>query len=68
MKFRDGQWLPAEDVRSEFAEEVYTVTKDPNGKALSLLCPTKKVFSRNDTLNLSTLTVVCDSFPRLGNH
>jgi alpha-D-xyloside xylohydrolase len=58
MKFRDGQWLPAEGVRSEYAEEIHTVTKSGDGKSLSLLCPTKKVLNRADTLNLSTLTLV----------
>lgn len=56
MKFRDGMWLPAEGVQTEYAEEVYEITETQNG--LSLLCPTRKIFSRGDTLNRSTLTVV----------
>ena len=58
MKFRDGMWLVAEGVRAEYAEEVYSVTKREDGKGLSLLCPTKKIRARSDTLNLSTLTIV----------
>lgn len=57
MKFRDGMWLTAEGVRVEYAEEVYNIKKTDRG--LSLLCPTKKIKSRGDTLNLSTLTIVC---------
>jgi alpha-D-xyloside xylohydrolase len=64
MKFRDGMWLPAENVRSEYAEEVHTVTKSEDGKGLSLLCPTKKIKARADSLNLGTLTVV-SAFPIL---
>jgi alpha-D-xyloside xylohydrolase len=59
MKFRDGMWLPAADKRLEYAEEVYSITEREDGKALSLLCPTRKVLARFDSLNLSTLTVVC---------
>jgi len=57
MKFRDGQWLPVEGVHTEYAEEVYRISQTPSGKGISLLCPTKKVRSRGDVLNLSTLTV-----------
>jgi alpha-D-xyloside xylohydrolase len=58
MKFRDGMWLAAEGKRLEYAEEVYSITPREDGKALSLLCPTRKIMQRADTLNLSTLTVV----------
>jgi len=61
MKFRDGMWLTAEGMRVEYAEEVYNIKKTERG--LSLLCPTKTIKSRGDTLNLSTLTIVC-----LGRH
>ncbi|KAG9234071.1 glycoside hydrolase family 31 protein [Amylocarpus encephaloides] len=57
MKFRDGMWLVAEGKSLEYAEEVYSVTPREDGKALSLLCPTRKITQRADTLNLSTLTV-----------
>ncbi|KOS22613.1 Alpha-xylosidase [Escovopsis weberi] len=64
MKFRDGMWLPIEGMRTDFAEDVYTITKRPDGRALSLLCPTKKIRSRGDTLNVPTVTLdieaVCD--------
>lgn len=58
MKFRDGMWLAAEGKRLEYAEEVYAVTPREDGKAISLLCPTRKIIQRSDTLNLPTLTVV----------
>lgn len=58
MKFRDGMWLVAEGKQLEYAEEVYTVTHSKDGKGLSLLCPTKKIRKRSDSLNLSTLTIV----------
>lgn len=49
----------AEGVRIEYAEEVYRTTPTPSGKGISLLCPTRKVMTRGDTLNLGTLSVVC---------
>lgn len=55
MKFRDGMWLTAEGMRVEYAEDVYNITQTEKG--LSLLCPTRKVNRRGDTLNLSTLTI-----------
>lgn len=56
MKFRDGMWLTAEGLSVSYAEEVYDIKKTARG--LRLLCPTKKIISRGDTLNLSTLTLV----------
>lgn len=58
MKFRDGMWLPIEGKRTDYAEDIYTVTQRPDGRALTLLCPTKHVRSRGDTLNLPTVTLV----------
>lgn len=58
MKFRDGMWLSAEGKRPEYAEEVYSITEKDNGKHLELLCPTRKIRERGDTLNLPTLTMV----------
>lgn len=58
MKFRDGMWLPIEGKRTEYAEDIYTITQRPDGRALSLLCPTKHIRSRGDTLNLPTVTLV----------
>ncbi|PTB35181.1 glycoside hydrolase family 31 protein [Trichoderma asperellum CBS 433.97] len=57
MKFSDGMWLPIEGKRTEYAEDVYTITQRPDGRALSLLCPTKHIRSRGDTLNLPTVTL-----------
>lgn len=56
MKFRDGMWLTAEGLSVSYAEEVYDIKNTARG--LRLLCPTKKIRSRGDTLNLSTLTLV----------
>lgn len=56
MKFRDGMWLTAEGLDVSYAEEVYNIKKTDRG--LSLLCPTKKIRSRGDILNLATLTIV----------
>lgn len=58
VRFRDGMWLPAEGMWTEYAEEVYETTERLGGKGLSLLCPTKKIASRGDTLNRSTVTLV----------
>lgn len=58
MKFRDGMWMVAEGVRAEYAEEVYSMIEREDGKALSLLCPTKKIRERFDSLNVSTLSIV----------
>lgn len=59
MKFRDGMWLTAEGMGVSYAEEVYSIKK--TGRGLSLLCPTRKIRSRGDSLNLPTLTIVCAS-------
>ncbi len=56
MKFRDGMWLVAEGMSVEYAEEVYDIQKRPSG--VTLLCPTKKIRSCGDTLNMGTLTIV----------
>ncbi|ROT36287.1 alpha-xylosidase [Sodiomyces alkalinus F11] len=57
VHFRDGMWLPAKDMWVEYAEEVYEITPRVDGKGLSLLCPTKKILRRGDTLNRSTVTL-----------
>jgi hypothetical protein len=61
MKFRDGMWQVAAGMRPEYAEDVYSITQHPAGNALSLLCPTKKILARADSLNLPTLTIVSAS-------
>lgn len=58
MKFRDGMWLAAEGKWPEYAEEVYSIVEKDDGKHLELLCPTRKIRGRGDTLNLPTLTMV----------
>ncbi|KAH4284796.1 hypothetical protein HBH64_239860 [Parastagonospora nodorum] len=57
MKFRDGMWLVNPGYTVQYAEEVYTVTPSDDNQAVKLLCPTKKIFSRGDTLNLATLSL-----------
>jgi alpha-D-xyloside xylohydrolase len=48
----------AEGKRPEYAEEVYSFIERGDGKAIELLCPTKKIRERGDSLNLPTLTIV----------
>lgn len=50
-------WLVNDQFTVQHAEEVYTVTPREDNKAITLLCPTRKIFSRGDTLNLSTLSI-----------
>ncbi|PSN71309.1 hypothetical protein BS50DRAFT_584815 [Corynespora cassiicola Philippines] len=50
-------WLTSPDFTVQYAEEVYSVTPREDGQAVSLLCPAKKIFSRGDTLNMSTISV-----------
>ncbi|AEO60478.1 glycoside hydrolase family 31 protein [Thermothelomyces thermophilus ATCC 42464] len=57
MRFRDGQWLVAEGVQVQYAEEVYRITPTASGKGISLLCPTRKILNRGNTLNLATLSI-----------
>jgi len=52
----------AAEKRVEYAEEVYSTTISEDKKSIRLLCPTKKVMGRGDTLNLSTLSIVCAIF------
>ena len=58
VRFRDGMWLPAEGMQTEYAEQIYYNNPRPDGKGVSLLCPTKYIRSRGDTLNRSTVTLV----------
>ncbi|RFU34836.1 hypothetical protein B7463_g1432, partial [Scytalidium lignicola] len=55
MKFRDGMWLVAEGKHLEYAEEVHSITTHEDG--MCLLCPTRKIRGRADSLNTSTLNV-----------
>jgi alpha-D-xyloside xylohydrolase len=50
-------WLTSDAFTVQYAEEVYSVKEREDSQAISLLCPTRKIFSRGDTLNLSTLSV-----------
>jgi alpha-D-xyloside xylohydrolase len=52
-----GMWLTAPDKRVEYAEHIYSINEDSNKGSLQLLCPTKHIRSRGDTLNCPTLTV-----------
>ena len=50
-------WLVNDQFTVQHAEEVYTIKPRKDNRAITLLCPTKKIFSRGDTLNLSTLSI-----------
>ncbi|KAL5113860.1 hypothetical protein ACEQ8H_008240 [Pleosporales sp. CAS-2024a] len=50
-------WLVNQAHTVQYAEEIYTVNPRGDGRAINLLCPTKKIFSRGDTLNLATLSI-----------
>ena len=50
-------WLVNEQFTVQYAEEVYAITPHNDKKGISILCPTRKTFSRGDTLNLGTLTI-----------
>jgi alpha-D-xyloside xylohydrolase len=50
-------WLTAADKHVEYAEEIYSVTELVNGRSIQLLCTTKRIRSRGDTLNCPTLTI-----------
>ncbi|KAG9254663.1 family 31 glycoside hydrolase [Emericellopsis atlantica] len=57
VKLRDGMWLPAEGVRTEYAEEIYNITPLDGERGLSLLCPVGQIRSRGNTLNMPTVTL-----------
>ncbi|CAM1501936.1 Fc.00g039200.m01.CDS01 [Cosmosporella sp. VM-42] len=57
VHLRDGMWLPSADFRVEYAEDVYEITPQEDQQAMSLLCPTKHIRSRGDTLNQPTITL-----------
>lgn len=57
VRLRDGMWLPAEGMRVEYAEEVYDIAAHEDQNQLNLLCPTKHIKSRGDTLNQPTVTL-----------
>lgn len=47
-----------DSVRLEYAEEVRKLSWNADGTAMNLLCPTRKIHSRGDTLNLPVLNLV----------
>ncbi|KAL1878536.1 hypothetical protein VTK73DRAFT_7877 [Phialemonium thermophilum] len=55
MKLRDGMWNTAPGLHVEYAEEVYNIEVIERG--LRLLCPTRKILTRGDTLNRPTITI-----------
>lgn len=50
-------WLVAADKTVQYAEDIHSITPGASNRSLSLLCPTRKILSRGDTLNLSTLHI-----------
>ncbi|MCR4739925.1 MAG: alpha-xylosidase [Lachnospiraceae bacterium] len=55
MKFTEGYWLRSERVTPFYASDAYFVDRIPNG--VRILCPTKKINTRGDVLNLPTITL-----------
>lgn len=51
-------WMVKEGFRVEYAEDVHKIDKTEDGTSLSLMCPTKHINSRGDTLNTPILTIV----------
>lgn len=58
VHLRDGMWLPAEGVHTEYAQDIYDVAPLDGENGLSLLCPAREIRSRGNTLNMPTLTLV----------
>jgi len=54
-------WLTSKNHTVQYAEEVYSIKRREDGKALNLFCPTKKIMGRGDTLNLATLSVAIEA-------
>lgn len=50
-------WLVNDRFTVQHAEEVYSLAPREDKRAVTLLCPSKKILSRGDTLNLSTISV-----------
>ncbi|KAF4631753.1 hypothetical protein G7Y89_g6379 [Cudoniella acicularis] len=57
MTFCESNMFAGEDKGLGYAEEVYSISTREDGKALSLLCPTKKTFDKSNSLNIATLTI-----------
>ncbi|KAF1812068.1 hypothetical protein P152DRAFT_474296 [Eremomyces bilateralis CBS 781.70] len=57
MRFRDGMWLTAADKTIQYAEDIYSINQSGDERSLELLCPTKRIRSRGDTLNCPTVTI-----------
>ena len=58
VQLRDGMWLPAEGVRTEYAEDIYEITEQGDQQGFSALCPVKQIISRGDSLNQPTIKLV----------
>ncbi|XRM46716.1 hypothetical protein ABZX51_009745 [Aspergillus tubingensis] len=61
MRFRDGMWLVDPSKSLQYAEDIYSINASPDNRSLNLLCPTRHIFSRGNTLNLSTLHINLES-------
>ena len=59
MRFTDGYWMTKPDIDLLSAVQVYRV--DVSEEAVQLLCATKSVSGRGDTLNQAMLTVTVTS-------
>jgi alpha-D-xyloside xylohydrolase len=54
-------WQTAADKRVEYAEDIFSVTQSKERHFIQLLCPTRRIRSRGDTLNCPTLTIKLES-------
>ena len=62
MKFTEGYWIKSERATSYFASDAYFIdkVKGADGESvigMRVVCPTKKITGRGDTLNLPTITI-----------
>lgn len=55
MKFTEGYWLRSEDANAFYASQAYDIQEIPGG--MRVIAPCKVIDSREDTLNLPTLTI-----------
>ena len=55
MKFTEGYWLRSERANAAFAMDAYDIRPIPGG--MRVVAPEKKIGTRADTMNISTLTL-----------
>lgn len=50
-------WLAATNKTVQYAEDIHSITPSKDERSISLLCPTRHIRSRGDTLNLATMSI-----------